>query len=67
MEGNKTKEYLVQSIEMGNDRLLREIAEHKLSLVMDLDPSSKHGKYVDCMFEYYKGKNRIFAVHNNLQ
>ena len=67
LDGGKPKDYIVQSIEMGNernDKVMMNIAEHKLALVMDMDPSSKHGKYVDCMTEYYKSGNRFFCVHN---
>ena len=58
----KNKTRLVQSIDMGHDKLMMNVAEHKLALVMDLN-SNKNLKNIDCMHEYYTTNNRVYVVH----
>ena len=59
--GEKKRPQLVQSIEMGSEKLAMAVATHKLALAMDLDPSVKT---VDCMKEFYESGNRMFVVHD---
>lgn len=59
----KARARLVQSIEMGNERVVMNSAEHKLGLIQDLDNNLKT---IDFMKEFICTHNKIFVVHDFL-